>query len=277
MPQWWWTLKRAIDVVLGLVLLLLATPFIAIAAIGIVLVTGGSPIFAQERVGQNGRRFKMFKLRTMVKNAHELRDQLMHLNEVDGPVFKIRKDPRLHPLGGLLRRTSIDELPNLINVVLGDISLVGPRPALPVRNRALRQRGTPAAARCRKASRAYGRSTGVATCRSSTGCSSTIPTWTRGRHSAISRSSSEPSRRSCARTARINPPPSRGPAPQRHPRMSDRAFDALCHGRHARVDDLGFFREVVNAQFYGTRWEMDTFLAAATIPTIFSASSTARS
>lgn len=130
-PQWWWTLKRAIDVVLGVVLLLLATPFIAIAAIGIVLVTGGSPIFAQERVGQHGRRFNMFKLRTMVKNAHELRDQLMHLNEVDGPVFKIRKDPRLHPLGGFLRRTSIDELPNLINVVLGDISLVGPRPALP--------------------------------------------------------------------------------------------------------------------------------------------------
>jgi lipopolysaccharide/colanic/teichoic acid biosynthesis glycosyltransferase len=130
-PQSWWTLKRGIDVALGVALLILATPFIAIAAIGIVVVTGGSPIYAQERVGQYGRRFKMFKLRTMVKNAHELRDQLMHLNEADGPVFKIRKDPRLHPLGGLLRRTSIDELPNLINVVLGDISLVGPRPALP--------------------------------------------------------------------------------------------------------------------------------------------------
>jgi len=73
----------------------------------------------------------MFKLRTMVKDAHELRDGLMHLNEVDGPVFKIRNDPRLHPLGGLLRRTSIDELPNLINVLRGDIALVGPRPALP--------------------------------------------------------------------------------------------------------------------------------------------------
>ena len=131
MPQWWWTIKRVIDIVLGLVLLLAAMPFIVVAAVGIVLVTGGSPLFAQERVGQNGRRFKMFKLRTMVKNAHELRDQLMHLNEVDGPVFKIRRDPRLHPLGGFLRRTSIDELPNLINVVLGDIALVGPRPALP--------------------------------------------------------------------------------------------------------------------------------------------------
>jgi len=130
-PQSWWLLKRAIDAVLGIVLLILATPFMVIAAIGIVLVTGGSPIYSQERVGQYGRCFKMFKLRTMVKNAHELRDQLMHLNEADGPVFKIRKDPRLHPLGGFLRRTSIDELPNLINVVLGDISLVGPRPALP--------------------------------------------------------------------------------------------------------------------------------------------------
>lgn len=130
-PQWWWSAKRATDVVLGTILLLLAMPIIALAALGIVLVAGGSPFFAQERVGQHGRRFKMFKLRTMVKNAHELRDAFMHLNEADGPVFKIRNDPRLHPLGRLLRRTSVDELPNLLNVVLGDISLVGPRPALP--------------------------------------------------------------------------------------------------------------------------------------------------
>jgi len=130
-PQSWWNSKRAIDVVLGSVLLILATPIMVLAAIGIVLVTGGSPIYTQERVAQYGRRFRMFKLRTMVKNAHELREQLMHLNEVDGPVFKIRKDPRLHPLGGFLRRSSIDELPNLINVIRGDISLVGPRPALP--------------------------------------------------------------------------------------------------------------------------------------------------
>ncbi|MGD0968997.1 MAG: sugar transferase [Candidatus Aquilonibacter sp.] len=130
-PQSWWSSKRAIDIVLGSVLLLLAAPIMLVAAVGIVLVTGGSPIYAQERVGQYGRRFRMFKLRTMVKNAHELRDQLMHLNEVDGPVFKIRKDPRLHPLGGFLRRSSIDELPNLFNVVRGDMALVGPRPALP--------------------------------------------------------------------------------------------------------------------------------------------------
>lgn len=130
-PASWWSLKRTTDIVLGTILLIVAAPIILIAALGIVAVTGGLPFYAQERVGQYGRRFKMFKLRTMVRNAHELRAQLMHLNEVDGPVFKIRNDPRLHPLGRLLRRTSIDELPNLINVLRGEMSLVGPRPALP--------------------------------------------------------------------------------------------------------------------------------------------------
>jgi len=130
-PAWWWGAKRGIDVVVGTLILIVASPIIAFAAIGIVIVTGGAPFYAQERVGQNGRRFKMYKLRTMVCNAHELRDQFMHLNEVDGPVFKIRKDPRLHPLGACLRSSSVDELPNLINVIRGDISLVGPRPALP--------------------------------------------------------------------------------------------------------------------------------------------------
>jgi lipopolysaccharide/colanic/teichoic acid biosynthesis glycosyltransferase len=130
-PASWWMTKRLIDIGVGAVLLLVALPLLLLAAVGIVVVTGGAPFFAQERVGQYGRRFKMYKLRTMVHNAHELRDKVMHLNEVDGPVFKIRNDPRLHPLGGFLRRSSIDELPNLLNVVLGDMSLVGPRPALP--------------------------------------------------------------------------------------------------------------------------------------------------
>jgi len=130
-PESWWTLKRSLDVVLGIVLLIVTTPLVVVAMIAIVCVTGGQPIFAQERIGMHGRRFKMYKLRTMVNGAHEMREDLMHLNEVDGPVFKIRNDPRLHPLGRLLRRTSLDELPNLLNVLIGDMSLVGPRPALP--------------------------------------------------------------------------------------------------------------------------------------------------
>ena len=130
-PESWWAIKRTVDLCLGLTLSVLALPIVALAALAIMAVTGGSPFYAQERVGQYGRRFRMFKLRTMVENAHELRDQLMHLNEADGPVFKIRNDPRLHALGPFLRRTSIDELPNFLNVLLGEMSLVGPRPALP--------------------------------------------------------------------------------------------------------------------------------------------------
>ena len=123
--------KRTIDLVVGTALLILLSPVIVLAAVAIVFVTGGTPFFTQERIGMGGRRFKMYKLRTMVNGAHEMREDLMHLNELTGPVFKIRNDPRLHPLGSFLRRSSIDELPNLVNVVLGDMSLVGPRPALP--------------------------------------------------------------------------------------------------------------------------------------------------
>ncbi len=130
-PASWYAAKRLLDIIGAAFLCVLTLPLVALAAIGIVAVTGGWPFYAQERVGQYGRFFKMFKLRTMVENAHDLRDDLMHLNEADGPVFKIRNDPRLHPLGKLLRRTSIDELPNLVNVLRGEMSLVGPRPALP--------------------------------------------------------------------------------------------------------------------------------------------------
>jgi len=130
-PTLWLALKRSIDVVVGVLLLILTAPLVGLAALAIAAATGGTPFFTQERVGMHGRRFKMFKLRTMVNGAHAMRSTVMHLNEVDGPVFKIRNDPRLHPLGRFLRRTSIDELPNLINVVRGEMALVGPRPALP--------------------------------------------------------------------------------------------------------------------------------------------------
>jgi lipopolysaccharide/colanic/teichoic acid biosynthesis glycosyltransferase len=130
-PASWIAVKRLTDVVLGSLILVLALPIIALAALAIVVVDRGSPFFAQDRIGLNGRRFRMFKLRTMVDGAHDMREDILHLNEADGPVFKIRNDPRLHPLGSFLRRTSIDELPNLFNVLRGEMSLVGPRPPLP--------------------------------------------------------------------------------------------------------------------------------------------------
>lgn len=130
-PAEWHSAKRAIDVALSLGVLILTGPFLILAMLGIVLVSGGSPIFAQVRVGRNGKRFKMFKLRTMVRGAHLMHGDMAQFNEVDGPVFKMRCDPRLHPLGGFLRRTSIDELPNFINVLRGEMSAVGPRPPLP--------------------------------------------------------------------------------------------------------------------------------------------------
>jgi lipopolysaccharide/colanic/teichoic acid biosynthesis glycosyltransferase len=130
-PPWWLGAKRAMDIVLGSFFLLLALPVIAVAALAVIIVDRGSPFYAQDRVGQNGKRFRIYKLRTMVRGAHAMRDDILHLNEVEGPVFKIRNDPRLHPIGAFLRRSSIDELPNLFNVVLGNMSLVGPRPPLP--------------------------------------------------------------------------------------------------------------------------------------------------
>ena len=130
-PASWEALKRVMDVAIAAAVLTASSPVIALAALGIVFASPGSPFFAQERVGREGRRFKLFKLRTMVDGAHLHHDEMRALNDVDGPVLKIRNDPRLHPLGKLLRRTSIDELPNLINVLRGEMSIVGPRPPLP--------------------------------------------------------------------------------------------------------------------------------------------------
>ncbi len=130
-PAWFAPAKRALDVTLALLVLIVTSPVIVAATIGIVAVSGGNPFYRQHRVGLGGRRFRMFKLRTMVRGAHAMLPELRALNEVDGPVFKMRDDPRLHPLGALLRRTSVDELPNFINVLLGDMAIVGPRPPLP--------------------------------------------------------------------------------------------------------------------------------------------------
>jgi lipopolysaccharide/colanic/teichoic acid biosynthesis glycosyltransferase len=130
-PAWYGAAKRTIDVVLSLLVLVLSSPLVLAATIGIAIVSGGNPFLLQERVGRDGRRFRMVKLRTMVVDAHAMLPALRRYSEVDGPVFKMRDDPRLHALGSLLRRTSIDELPNFVNVLLGDMAVVGPRPPLP--------------------------------------------------------------------------------------------------------------------------------------------------
>ncbi|MBV8369444.1 MAG: sugar transferase [Candidatus Eremiobacteraeota bacterium] len=130
-PGWYAPAKRALDVVLALAILALSSPVVLAAALGIVLVSGGNPFYRQDRVGLRGRRFRMLKLRTMVRGAHAMLPELRRFNEADGPVFKMRDDPRLHKLGAFLRRTSIDELPNFVNVLLGEMAIVGPRPPLP--------------------------------------------------------------------------------------------------------------------------------------------------
>jgi exopolysaccharide biosynthesis polyprenyl glycosylphosphotransferase len=126
-------LKRGFDVIAALLGMLVLSPLLATMAVAIKLTSPGPVLFAQERYGLNRRIFRMYKFRTMVANAEALQASVEHLNEAAGPVFKIRDDPRVTPLGSLLRRTSLDELPQLLNVVKGDMSLVGPRP-LPLRD-----------------------------------------------------------------------------------------------------------------------------------------------
>ncbi|HEY0394251.1 MAG TPA: sugar transferase [Candidatus Elarobacter sp.] len=130
-PGWYAPAKRALDVVLALAILIVSSPVVLLAALGIVLVSGGNPFYRHARVGLGGRTFRMLKLRTMVRGAHAMLPDLRRFNEADGPVFKMRDDPRLHALGAFLRRTSIDELPNFVNVLLGEMAIVGPRPPLP--------------------------------------------------------------------------------------------------------------------------------------------------
>jgi exopolysaccharide biosynthesis polyprenyl glycosylphosphotransferase len=125
--------KRCLDVVLAGLALAAALPVLAAATLAIKLTSPGPVLFAQERYGLNKRRFKMYKLRTMVAGAESQQALLETQNEATGPVFKIREDPRITPVGRVLRRFSIDELPQLMNVLRGDMSLVGPRP-LPMRD-----------------------------------------------------------------------------------------------------------------------------------------------
>jgi exopolysaccharide biosynthesis polyprenyl glycosylphosphotransferase len=124
-------IKRVIDVVAGSLLLILSLPLMVSIFIIIRIADGRPAFFIQTRVGQNGRLFKFYKFRTMVVNAERQVQALSHSNDVSGPVFKMRRDPRVTPIGRFLRRSSLDELPQLWNVLRGEMSLVGPRPPIP--------------------------------------------------------------------------------------------------------------------------------------------------
>ncbi len=125
-------LKRLFDIVFSFLFLLVFFIFYVIVAV-IVAVSDkqGKPFFVQERVGKNGRIFKLYKFRTMCTDAEEKKKSLEGLNEADGPVFKIKDDPRITKVGKVLRKTNIDELPQMLNILKGDMSFVGPRPPLP--------------------------------------------------------------------------------------------------------------------------------------------------
>lgn len=128
---WQLNVKRGLDVVLGALLLVLLLPLIALTALLVATTTSGPVLYRQVRVGRDGRRFRMLKFRSMYSGADDHRGELAGRNEADGPVFKIRDDPRVTTVGRYIRKLSIDELPQLWNVVRGEMSLVGPRPPLP--------------------------------------------------------------------------------------------------------------------------------------------------
>ena len=124
-------LKRVMDIALSGLALICLAPALTLVAIAIKLTSSGPIFFAQQRVGLGGKSFKMFKFRTMVVNAEELKATLAKQNEQTGPVFKMKNDPRITRVGAFLRKHSIDELPQIWNVLRGDMSIVGPRPAVP--------------------------------------------------------------------------------------------------------------------------------------------------
>lgn len=128
----YWMGRRAQDVFFSLLaLIVLAVPMAIVALVIWIDSPGASPIFSQDRVGRDGKVFKFYKFRSMIPNAEAKLNEVLAQNEMDGPVFKMKNDPRITRVGRFIRRTSIDELPQLINILKGDMSIVGPRPALP--------------------------------------------------------------------------------------------------------------------------------------------------
>lgn len=126
-------IKRIIDIILSIVFIIIFSPILLLSVLLIKLTSPGPVLYVQERLGLNKRKIRVFKFRTMIIDADKKQAEMEHLNEVSGPVFKIKNDPRITPIGNILRKTSVDELPQLFNVLKGDMSLVGPRP-LPVRD-----------------------------------------------------------------------------------------------------------------------------------------------
>jgi exopolysaccharide biosynthesis polyprenyl glycosylphosphotransferase len=129
--KWQRRAKRTVDVVGSLLALVLLSPLFLVTALAVRLTSSGPVFFVQDRCGLGGRLFRFYKFRTMVVDAEARKAELTALNEMHGPVFKIERDPRVTPLGRILRKLSIDELPQLWNVLKGDMSLVGPRPPTP--------------------------------------------------------------------------------------------------------------------------------------------------
>lgn len=128
----YWKVKRIFDFFLSLCLIIMCIPLVLVIAIFIYIDDPhGSPFFSQTRIGLEGKPFVMYKFRTMVVDAEMRRVELIELNEMDGPVFKIKNDPRITRVGRFLRKSSLDELPQLFNVLIGDMSMIGPRPPLP--------------------------------------------------------------------------------------------------------------------------------------------------
>lgn len=124
-------LKRLIDLFGSFIGLIVLSPIILIVSLLIKFESKGPVIFSQDRIGKDGKVFKMYKFRSMVVNAEELKEKLKEQNEMSGPMFKMKEDPRVTKVGKFIRKTSIDELPQLINILKGNMSLVGPRPSLP--------------------------------------------------------------------------------------------------------------------------------------------------
>ena len=124
--------KRLFDIGSSLLALSVLSPVLIVSAVCICLDDGqGKPLFVQKRVGKNGKIFKLYKFRTMCVDAEAKKESLREFNEADGPAFKIKNDPRITKVGKFLRATNIDELPQLLNILMGDMSVVGPRPPLP--------------------------------------------------------------------------------------------------------------------------------------------------